>query len=178
MAPIRQGVVRPSPARFERHELDLFGVELEVGFELRAPLPSFEAPDFAARARGCVAAAAMIEVVDTRLADPLLVLADDQINAGLVVGALHGGFGDLARAEVELWIGDARVQGGSAEVPGGDAFETFLAFARMVGDHCGGLRVGQVVTTGSLAGLRFVERGCDVRGQIEGLGEVAITFAA
>jgi 2-keto-4-pentenoate hydratase len=38
------------------------------------------------------------------------------------------------------------------------------------------LRRGQIVTTGSLTGLRWVEPGAEVVAAFEGLGEVRVTF--
>lgn len=185
LAPIFAGTVRPSPATFGADELWLIGVELEIAFLIERPLPPVDDPDFEARARGCVSAVAVIEVVDTRLADheaagPLAKLADNQINAGLVVGTLRADWQDLdlTRPAAALAFGAETVIDGPREVPGGDAFATFCAFARLVGDHCGGLRVGQYVTTGSLNGLPFIERGTPVAGRIEGLGEVAVDFPA
>lgn len=183
MAPIFAPVLRPSPASFSRAEAALIGVELEIAFLVERPLPPADAPDFEARARDCVAALAAIEVVDTRLADhegagPLWKLADNQINAGLVVGEPRRDWQtlDLARVEAELAFGDQVVVDGPCPVPGGDAYRTFCAFARMVGGHCGGLRPGQYVTTGSLNGLPFIARGTPVRGRIAGLGAVAVDF--
>ena len=183
MAPIPRDVVRASPARFEPGELGPIGIELEIGFHVVAPLPPASAPDFEAQARSCVTVAAMVEVVDARIrdpegADPLLKLADNQGGGGLVAGPARERFGELTSAAVELRVGAERVEAGRAEVPGGDAFDVFCGFARMVGDHCGGLGVGQHVTTGTLTPLRFVGRGQTVRGRIEGLGEVVVEFPA
>ena len=183
MAPIFADRVRASPAAFAPGELDLIGVELEVAFRVTAPLPDPRAPDFARAARDCVAALPAIEVVDARIAagpegPPLLKLADNQVNGGLVCGPEADGFGPLSAMEAELTIGGEVVHRGPAEVPGGDAFEHFAAFARMVGRHCGGLAAGQVVATGSLTGLRFIGRGLPVHGRIEGLGEVRAEFPA
>lgn len=183
MAPIPAFTVRQSPAVFGRDELWLIGIELEIGFRIDAPLPSPDDPDFEARARGCVSALAALEVVDTRLADhesagPLLKLADNQINGGLVVGAPRRDWRslDLARVDARLRFGDEVVLDGSVDVPGGDAFATFCVFARQVGTHCGGLQPGQFVITGSVNGLPFIERGTSVHGEIAGLGEVAADF--
>ncbi|HSF93961.1 MAG TPA: 2-keto-4-pentenoate hydratase [Thermohalobaculum sp.] len=185
LAPIFAGTVRQSPASFGADELWLIGIELEIAFRVEKPLPPVGAPDFEARARGCVSAVAAIEVVDTRLADhqaagPLAKLADNQINAGLVIGSPRADWQglDLTTPQARLTFGGEAVIDGPRQVPGGDAFATFCTFARMVGEQCGGLQVGQCVTTGSLNGLPFIERGTRVAGWIEGLGEVAVDFPA
>lgn len=183
MAPIFQKDVRTSPAILGRHEIDRIGVELEVGFLVKSPLPDPDDEAFATRARNCVWAVPVLEIVDTRLADldsasPLLRLADNQINGALVVGTpCHEWQGfQLETVNARLTFGSQTVLDGPSSVPGGDAFETFCHLARMVGAHCGGLKPGHIVITGSLNGLPFIERGTAVHGWIEGLGEVAADF--
>lgn len=183
LAPVQASTVRPSPARFGRDELRLFGVELEVAFRIESTLPAPEAPGFADAARAAVRPLPAIEVVDSRLADhesadPLWKLADDQLNGGLVVGEpLTDGAMPLERLHARLEVDGEPVFDRVAEVPGGDAFEIFLACARTIGEHCGGLQPGRFVTTGSLTGLRFVDFGTTVTGTIDGLGAVRVTFA-
>lgn len=185
MAPILLSTVRPSPARFGAAELRLIGIELEIAFRVEADLPDAEATDYAERAAQCVSVLAAIEVVDSRIADfdaadPMWRLADNQINGGLVVGAATMNWGaiDLTKADVELEINGRRVFAETAAVPGGSALHTFCAFARRVGNHCGGLRPGHVVTTGTLTGMDFVGPGSEVSGRITGLGDVRVSFAA
>lgn len=181
MAPILD--MRPSPARFRPDEFSLIGVELEVGFLIDGPLPRVDAPDFEERAAACVRAVPVIEVCDSRVvypdsAPPLLKLADNQVNGGLVVGepvAEWRGL-DLSRVEARLTIGSETLLDGEAALPFGDAFANFCGLARRIGDHCGGLQPGQVVITGSLNGLPWIRRGQRVEGEIRGLGRVAVEF--
>lgn len=183
MAPIFQKDVRTSPAVFTRADIDRIGIELEVGFIVDRPLPDPESADFESQARACVSAVAALEIVDTRLTDieaapPLLRLADNQLNGAVVIGAPRADWQalDLTTVSARLNLGSQTVLDGSADVPGGDAFATFCGLARMIGSHCGGLRSGQVVITGSLNGMPFIERGTPVRGWIDGLGDVAADF--
>lgn len=183
MAPIFKKDVFNSPARFEPDRFGLIGIELEIGFVVLKNLPPLNAPDFRDRARFCVAPAAVIEVVDTRLTDipnasPMLKLADNQLNGGLVVGdTLRDWQGaDFTSVTATLRFDDDLVLDGSCEVPGGDAFESFCALAELVGGHCGGLKAGHVVITGSLNGMPFVPQGTRVEGTITGIGEVSAQF--
>ncbi|MFU8779008.1 MAG: 2-keto-4-pentenoate hydratase, partial [Roseovarius sp.] len=66
---------------------------------------------------------------------------------------------------------------GAAQVPGGDAFATLCALVRALGEHCGGLREGHVVITGSLNGLPWVQAPIVAQGNIAGLGSVTMTLA-
>jgi 2-keto-4-pentenoate hydratase len=47
-----------------------------------------------------------------------------------------------------------------------------------LGDHCGGLQVGQTVITGSLCGLPWFTPDAIVTGWIAGFGEVSINLQA
>lgn len=181
MAPVLAGTLRPSGAVFGRHELFACGIELEIAFRIDDTLPLPEDPGFAAKVRAAVTPVAAIEIVDGRMADftnrsPLAKLADNQINGGLVACNAIDANPNLQMPNVELAFGDATVLSGPQAVPGGDAFDTLLWLVRNVGHHLGGLAVGQVVTTGSLGGMRFVEFGTRVDGRIEGLGVVTMTF--
>ena len=183
MAPIAAAMVRRSPARFGPQELSLIGIELEVAFLVLSPLPDAEDPQFAERARRCVSPLAAFEVIDCRLDDresagALWKLADNQVNGGLVCGApvSHWDDIDLATPEARVEIGGETVARGPATVPGGNAFDIFAAFARIIGQHCGGLVPGQYVTTGMLTGLHFVEPGRQATGHIAGLGTVTVVL--
>jgi len=180
MAPIFRDDIIDSPAKLPVPEGERIGIELEIGFRVVAPLPTADAPDRGARLAECLELVPVIEIVRTRLdtedAPPLMKLADNQINGGLVVGP---GLADwrhleLSGAHARLSLGGQTILDGRAEVPGGDAFANFQALEAMVGDHCGGLHPGQVVITGSLNGLPYVTAPCKVAGEIDGLGAVAL----
>ena len=183
MAPILSETVRASGAAFARDELFVVGIELEIAFRINSALPDPATPDFAEMARACVSPLPAIEVVDTRLVDPdaagdMWKLADNQINGGLVFGEAVADWHDLdlTGGDIDLTVGGTSRFSGAHDVPGGDAFDVFCAFAAIVGDHCGGLRPGHIVTTGSLMGLLYIEPGQKVSGAIAGLGPVEVTF--
>ena len=183
-APILASLVRRSPARFTPAEAHLRGVELEFAFLLDDDPPPADTMGFADALRPRVSLVAVIEVVGSRLvqadaADPLLKLADLQLNAGLVIGQPLRTWTGLRTDQGDVrWEIDGQIMAqGPAETPGGAAFATFCAFAQSVGTHCGGLKKGQVVATGSLTGLRWAPPGARVRGEIAGLGRVETTFA-
>ena len=180
MAPIFSDDIMDSPAQLAVPEGERIGIELEIGFRITAPLPAADAPDRRARLAKCLELVPVIEIVRTRLdtedAPPLMKLADNQINGGLVVGA---GLADwrhleLSGAHARLSLGGQTILDGRAEVPGGDAFANFQALEAKIGDHCGGLHPGHVVITGSLNGLPYVTAPCKVAGEIDGLGAVAL----
>lgn len=185
MAPVPASGIRATPAVFTADEMRLVGVEIEIAFRLDADPPEPGSDDFKTRLRDVVSVLPVIEVVDCRLDDPQTVdahskLADNQFNAGLVLGPAQPIGPDMtfAEAEVDFRAGDDLLGSGWRDVPGGDAFDIFADFVQMVGDHCGGLQRGQVVTTGALTGMHFIDRDTEVVGRIGGLGEIKVSFPA
>jgi 2-keto-4-pentenoate hydratase len=184
MAPIMACDVTDSGARVASRFGGPLGVELELGLRILAPLPDPADPGFVAALGACVEPLAVIELVDTRLDgpgtdDPLVKLADAQINASLVIGPVLTGWdgGALTGAAARMRAGDAVLLDGPGHIPGGDARDTLRALAAMAGDHCGGLQPGQVVITGSLHPLTYVAPGTPVEGWIAGCGSVSVTIA-
>jgi 2-keto-4-pentenoate hydratase len=183
MAPILAGTVRDSGAAFNRDELFVIGIELEIGFRVNRPLPDPGRADFEDALRDCISVVPAIEIVDTRLADPEAAgefwqLADNQNNGGLVCGTPVEAWHDLdmEAADIELSIGGDTVNSGRHHVPGGSAFDVLCAFARIAGNHCGGILPGQTIITGSLMGCHYLEPGQNVSGTIAGLGHVEVGF--
>ena len=152
------------------------GIELEIGFRIDAVPEDPAAPL-------TVTPLVALELVETRLPpdrteDPLLKLADFQSNGGLVVGAIAAGAteADFTRIGATLTHGADTILAGQAEVPGGSARAALDALRRLVGAHCGGLRPGHVVITGSLNGLTWVSEPGPVLGAVDGLGAVSVTL--
>jgi len=184
MAPIMACDVVASGARVGSRFGGVLGVELELALRILAPLPDPTDPGFIAALGACVEPLAVIELVDTRLGgaaadDPLVKLADAQINAGLVIGPVLAGWdgGALTGATARMLAGDAVLLDGPGKVPGGDARDTLRALAAMIGTHCGGLQPGQIVITGSLHPLTYVPPGTHVDGWIDGCGSVSVSIA-
>lgn len=173
IAPITADGVLPSGSVVQT--ADRMGIELEIGFELISDtLPShLDAPGKYFRPR------IVLELVDTRLAgadhDPLMKLADMQVNAGLVVGPVLEDWDgeDFSTVEAFLNCGGQQIVDGPVTVPGGSALAMLSLFLDHAGDHCGGLQPGQIVITGTLSGLLFFGPGTDVLGRIAGFGEVS-----
>lgn len=185
LAPIPATNIRSSPAQFSGAEMRRVGIELEIAFRIDASLPSPGTEDFEAKLRAAVSAVPAIEMVDTRLADvenaaALVKMADNQSGYGLVVGepVRDWAASDIATPAITFTVDGRQVGTTAGQVPGGTAFEALAGLVRSIGDHCGGLKVGQYVTTGSLSGLHWVEKGVDVKGTIAGLGSVEVSVGA
>lgn len=183
-APIRQEWIWRDgdiiPAELSR----LYGVELEVGFILKADPPAPDDAAFESKLRACLAMAPMLEIVESRLDDHVgaaqfLKLADNSASGGLVIGPEIENWQDCPRISpsIRLEIGGQIIAEGASLVPGGDAFDTVAAFARIVGSHCGGLKADHAIITGSLQGLFYGKRGANIVGTIDGIGRVTAEFA-
>lgn len=178
MAPIFQADIQRSPADLVFPKGEEIGIELEVGFRIDAPLPPLDIPDREAIVAHNLSAVPVIEIVRTRLpgeASAEWKLADNQINGGLIVGAPVSNWQTESVSEVKasLSFSGEEVLNGHVTVPGGNAFENFLVLEKMIGNHCGGLKPGQIVITGSLNGLPYVQGDVDIHGDIEGIGTVS-----
>lgn len=184
LAPIFCADIQHAPGRIAASEP--VGIELEFGFVITGPLPDADAPDHDAALADAVSLVPVIELVQTRLAEnlaegnatPALTLADNQINGGLIVGEPLADWRhlDLTGAAARLRFGGTDFLNGRAEVPGGNAFDNLRALVAHAGTHCGGLKEGDVVITGSLNGLPYVPPGTDISARIEGLGALTADF--
>lgn len=177
IAPIAAATVVETGARVAVR--DRLGIELEIGFEVIDQPGADPMAEVARVFRPRI----VLELVDSRLdgtdIDPMLKLADMQVNCGLVLGPVLSGWdgGDFGTVEARLTCGDARVVDGKVTVPGGSALANLGLLCAHLGDHCGGLQPGQVVITGSLSGLEYFPAGIDVDGRIAGFGAVDCRLA-
>lgn len=177
-APILAADMGPDGTRFSALPGDTLAVELELGLRIRDDLPPADADDFAERLACLAEPVAVIELVGTRLQgaalhDRLATLADNQRNAGLVVGAAAPP-GARATGTVQAWLraGDTVILDGAAKVPGGDPLAALAGVARLLRGHCEGLRKGQIVITGSLHPMVYLPTGTEIEGRIDGIGTV------
>lgn len=183
-APIPADAIHASPAALPAACFHRIGIEVEIAYRLGRDLPARPDPYSRAEVEAAIEAILpVIEIVDTRLADheamgALWKLADNQINGGLVLGAPRAGWhtADPATQPVRLHVNGALVHEGRGGNSAGDPLRLLVWLANACGTHCGGLRRGQVVTTGTLTGLRFVAPGAEIRAALPGLGEVAVSF--
>jgi len=183
-APVFAADVHRSAARVTSPIADRLGIEPEIAFSLKRALPRL--PDGRQYEReqviGVIAAAhAAIEIVVSRFnshdgAAPLDRLADNISNAGLVLGPPCEHWQQLNLSTIELHLCIEPGQGDSSEIdahgghPLGDPLLPLLWLANHACQNGPGLQAGDVVTTGSYAGLRFVERNTHVSVRFAGLG--------
>lgn len=161
-------------------------VEAEIGFRLAGDLPPRRDEPYTREEILDAVAEVLIgfELIASRLGDPAKVpftafLADNLGNAGYIAGDAIRAFGDLDLAALRcmLDVDGAIVHDRPGGHPQDDPVLPLLAWANAQQDGLGGLRAGQIVTTGSLALRRFTAP-AEVSARIEGIGEVSARLVA
>lgn len=183
-APMFEPLIRRSPAAWPAAGFHMIGIEAEIAFRLSRdvatgprPLGAEEVYDFVASAHPA------IEVVDTRIADwrradPLALLADNQMNGGFVLGDAVAGWRsiDLTNVAVRLAI-DGKILvdtvGGNT---GGDPRRLLVWLINHCRERRGGLAAGAIVTTGSFTGMTFVEPGARAEAHFPRIGRASVEF--
>jgi 2-keto-4-pentenoate hydratase len=187
-APVYASELYSSGARVQSAIGEQLGVEPEVAFTLKRSMPPLSAGTRYTREQVIDAigsAHAAIEIVVSRFqkhetAQVLDRLADNISNAGLVLGPPCEHWREIDFAEVPLKlttttpVGEPsvfRTRGGHPQN------DPLIPMVWIVADRAArgpGLKAGDVVTTGSYAGLRYLARGARLRVEFTGLGAVEL----
>lgn len=154
--------------------------EAEIAFVLKEDLTD---PDDAKVRAAVDYAVAAIEIVDSRITDWDITIADtvaDNASSGLfVLGARRLTLDEFEPREVTMRLyrdGDL-VSEGTGTACLGDPLAALAWLARTALGFGDPLRAGQVVLSGALGPMVPAPPGCRVRAEISSLGEVAATFA-
>ena len=182
VAPLFKSLMFESPAALPASQFHMIGIEVEIAFRVGRDLaradPDYSPSEVVSAIETMIPS---IEVVDTRLkkwdtADKMSLLADNQSNGAFVSGPGLADWRDidLSRQTARLSIdGDIAVEvvgrGGSV-----DAVEQLTWLANHCVTRCGGLRAGDIVTTGSWTGMVFVSPGTGILAEFPGIGEVEV----
>ncbi len=183
-APLFAAGIRHSGCTFLPRDCRLRGVEGEIAVRLNRDLPQRQADYTAAEVVAAIGEVLpAIEVVDSRFADmkqqdAFSLLADSLSNAGLVLGQAGEGLlpRDPAQQHAEIFFNQRRMAGGAGGNTAGDLVRLLVWLANHVAKRAGGLRAGEVVTTGSWTGMLFTEPHAHVKAVLAGCGEVELTF--
>jgi 2-keto-4-pentenoate hydratase len=160
-------------------------IEVELAVRLRKDLPKLEIGTYArADILDAIEDVLLgVEVIGGRFdsaADvPFLsFLADNLGNRAYVVGdsvalpsldAVNG-------LDCRVTLDGHQLHLAPATHPAGDPLLPLLAYANAQSDHLGGLKAGQVVTTGSLCGVLPVQSAGLVQARVSQLGQVSLRF--
>lgn len=176
-APIAGATLLSSPATWPARGAQR-GVEAEIAYRLARDLPAAGAPWSREAVVDAIAdVCPAIEICESRFVDfeavdPWTRLADGNLNAALVLGPAWSGWRTLEPASqpVRLVVDGAA----AAEQEGGNTAGDLLRLVVWLANHLAArghsLRAGQVVTTGSWTGLRFVPAASAVEAEFPGIG--------
>ena len=161
-------------------------LEIEIAFRLGRDLPPRPGHtyDQAEVAQAVDAVLIGAELIAARAGMPSTgapfprFVADLQGNAGYVCGDEIRDFRsiDLNSLEVALYVDGERVHAAASGHPQRDPWLPLCMWANNAADKLGGLKAGQVVTTGSCTPPRWIEKPCSVRATAATIGEVTLTF--
>lgn len=183
-APMYRAGLVLSPARLKDTEYRSRGIEAEVAFTFVRALP----PKATAYGRDEVLSAigtvhAGLEVVESRYAEPATLdvfsaAADSQGHRGYVVGPplLDWRRLELKTLPVSLLVNGVPAVERAGGNTSGDVFRLLVWLANEGSVRLGGIRAGDLVTTGSTTGLTVVPEGATVVARFAGLGEAALHF--
>jgi 2-keto-4-pentenoate hydratase len=192
----RTGNDEPRCAPMPRHRTFASGIELdaadypdasleiEFAFSMRAALPPRPEPYGLEEVAAAADLVPLIEIVGTRFVDlkavdPLEKLADLSANAAFVVGRPIGHWRsiDLAKATVELSVDGNIAQTTTGHSPAGDPVALLVWLASHAIHRSGGLKSGDIVTTGALCGMTPIGAGSHATGRWGNWGRVEVSFA-
>ena len=181
-APLPAGTVVDGPVTIQGSDR---GVEAEIAVRLGRDLPPRETPYGLDEIRAAIASAhPAIEVLESRFVDAaaagaLSALADSLSNHSLVLGPAIAGWEqiNLLNETVRLIVDGVEIKHGTAN-PGGEMLRLVAWLADEGTRWAGGLRAGQVVTTGSWTGKDYVAPGAEVVARFARCGDATVRFAA
>ena len=183
-APIHRQTLFAGRTSISAEMFHVIGVEAEIVYQFGRDLP----PEGAPYSREAVLDAVCsmmpgIEVVDTRFevfgsCDPLVHRADQGNHGALILGEPLLTWRSLdpivlpVRLEINGVVAFETIGGNSAVDP-----VRLLVWLANQGSHSlGGVRAGQVVTTGSCTGTIFVEAGTSLQATFSQLGSLSLTI--
>lgn len=180
-APVADGHIVKGPFSMtysERHTM--ISIEVELAIQLETPLPQGATLSDAYKAVGSVMAA--IEICDVRaeswqeLPDTFL-LADHQMNRCLILGdsVKHGWKPHYANSIVSIKSNKRDIKGKELRHPLADPLSLLPWLANhAASQYSTGLQAGDIITTGTWAGLFEAHPGEIVKASFSDIGEVSV----
>jgi 2-keto-4-pentenoate hydratase len=177
---------RLPPARAATRGVREFGIEPEIAFRLRSGLAARAdgAPHGRAAVIDAIASAhAVIELCVCRFepfseAPALDRLADGILNDGLVIGPPQPAWRalEIARLPLRVRVNGEEAHNGRGGHPLGDPLAPVVWLANHLNARGRALAAGEIVTTGSCNGIRFLAEGTRVDVEFGGLGAASVEF--
>ena len=173
-----------SPADLVPRSLLTIGLESEIAFTLGADLPARATPYSVDEVAGAIRSMhPSVEVVNGHVRDWLekptaWVMADNGTDGPLVLGAPIESWRDIDRPAipVTLTVNGELVREGLGANALGDPLNVMVWLANRRSREGKGIEAGQVVNTGTTAGIFFAEPGGEALADFGPLGQVSLMF--
>ena len=173
-----------SPANLAPRNLLTIGLESEVAFTLGTDLPARSAAYSHGEVAGAIRSIhGSVEVVNGHIRDWLdkpiaWVMADNGTDGPLVLGPAVERWRDIDRPDipVTLTVNGEIVRVGRGGNALGDPLNVMVWLANRRSREGKGMRAGDVVNTGTAAGIFFAEPGGEAVADFGPLGRVSLTF--
>lgn len=181
-APLFKSYITDSPAQFPARAFIQPMLECEFDYVLGRDLPARSSPYTAEEVLAAVdVLRPAIEIVDSRVGrgkPTPLMLSDCFANGYLVLGPVFRDWRgiDLLNQKISLKVDGREIATGSGNsVPGGGPVHALTTLANNPPPWAGGLKAGQIITTGSCTGMPPLS-GREVVADFGSLGDVRISF--
>lgn len=182
-APLFKSYITEGPAQFPARSFIQPMLECEFDYILGRDLPTRSTPYTADEVLAAVdALRPAIEVVDSRVGrgkPTPLMLSDCFANGFLVLGKVCTDWRglDLLDHKISLKVDGREIATGTGNsIPGGGPMHALTTLANNPPPWAGGLKAGQIVTTGSCTGMPPLGNGREVVADFGSLGDVRIAF--
>ncbi len=187
--PVVRGLIFSSsifagPARVAATAFAHKGVEGEIAFRFQYDLPARETDYSRAEVVQAITALPAIEIVSGRFTDPrttpaLQQLADCMMNGALILGPELTRWRplDIANLRARAWVNGELFWDHIGGHPIGDPVGVAVALVNTMRSQ-NGVKAGQVVTTGSCTGIRFLQPGDRFEVEFDNLGATEVVFVA
>ena len=180
-SPVFAKNVYGSTASFARGAFRKIGIECEIAYRIGRDLtnPPYTRDQVADAIEGLVP---LIEICDTRLVDRKGAsdgwqIADGGGNGAFLVGAVIKDWRSINTQQQPVTLTfNGKTVADKVGNPKPDLVVAVQLLANQAGNYCGGVRAGQVVTTGSMSGNIATEPGTEVVARFPGLGELRATL--
>ena len=185
-APMFASLIRPSPCAIPAAEVPLLGVEGEIALRIGKDLPPRATPysrdEVVAAIDGACAA---IEIVHSRYRNFLKMSPEDKLADNVGNGAFTYAAPvadwrglDLSTLRVRFELGGKTLVDKVGGCPSIDPVVAVVWLANHLTGRCGGLKAGQIVTTGSCIGMPFAKPGDTAIARFDHIGTAQVTFTA
>jgi 2-keto-4-pentenoate hydratase len=174
----------PSGCTIRAADMPMLGMEAEIAFRFTRDVPPRAEPYTRDEVASCVAARVAIEVVDSRYRDyagtPAVErIADFMSNGALVCGSEPAGWRghDLSRLTATVTFDGREVVRQTGGHSAGDPLLPAVDLVNALRTE-GGVRAGQIMTTGTCTGIQYATGVRRVAVEFEGFGRAELAIEA